>query len=361
MHAHDKTERTTMTDYEVLDEALETISSAAPELANGFTNHAPMTMEALCATGRVDAVLPWLDKYRKKLIPSLPSREKISHDAWFTALGRFELVSDWRIFFDNELKEASWTVVLDRWTARLAPGFSAAATHGVIRTGHAARALSIRETPIRLAELAYALAYWAATYQTLPSDLSPNPLAVRPLEAILHVPIVPHERRKFAGSITSSLESLGEFREFAPVISAACLDGDIAGVLSDLSETFAQVYLANAHDSLTAITFVHCVTSIAAVRSLVSHVGSPTAFNLVRYAWQSASGIYSVFGSYPRPEIHKPEPRETYESLLDMAISNGDEHVIKFTEACARENAFNVSPVYRLAARHVLDAIKGEL
>ena len=40
---------------DVLDEALEAISFAAPELANGFTNHAPMAMEALCAVGRVSA------------------------------------------------------------------------------------------------------------------------------------------------------------------------------------------------------------------------------------------------------------------------------------------------------------------
>src|SRR5262249_17339963 len=154
-------------------------------------------------------------------------------------------------FFENELEEASWPAVLDRWASRLAPGFCAAATHGVIRTGHAARALSISETPSRLAELAYALAYWAATYQTLPTDLTPDPFAKRPVEAILHVPIVPPNRRQFRGSITSSLEVLSG--EFAPIINSARLDGDVTKVLSELSETFARVYLANAHDALTAI------------------------------------------------------------------------------------------------------------
>jgi hypothetical protein len=348
-----------MAAYDVLDEALEAISFAAPELANGFTNHAPMTMEALCAVGRTDAVLPWLDKYRKQLIPSLPSHETIPSREWHTSLGQYQLASDWRAFFENELKEASWPVVLDRWTSRLAPGFCAAATHGVIRTGHAARALSISESPTRLAELAYALAYWAATYQTLPTDLSPDPFAKRPAEAIMHVPIIPPNRRQFRGSITSSLEALSG--DFAPVINSARLDGDITRVLSELSETFAHVYLANAHDALTATVFVHCVTSVAAVRSLVPHVDSNIALQLTRYAWQSASGIYSVFGSHPQVPIDTDEVSEDYAGLIDKAISNGDEHVIKFTEACARENKLNPSPVYRTSARHVLGVLKSEL
>ena len=53
-----------MASYEVLDEALESISFAGPELVNGLTNHAPMTIEALSAMGRGDAVLPWFDGYR---------------------------------------------------------------------------------------------------------------------------------------------------------------------------------------------------------------------------------------------------------------------------------------------------------
>ena len=53
--------------YEVMDEVLELISFAGPELANGLTNHAPMTIEALCAIGRGDAVLSWIDGYRTGL------------------------------------------------------------------------------------------------------------------------------------------------------------------------------------------------------------------------------------------------------------------------------------------------------
>ena len=49
-------------------------------------------------------------------------------------------------------------------------GICAAATHGVIRTGHAARSLEQRESPLRVRELAEGLGYWAATYEELPGD-----------------------------------------------------------------------------------------------------------------------------------------------------------------------------------------------
>ena len=52
---------------------------------------------------------------------------------------------------------------------RLAPGLSAAATHGILRTAHAARALSRRDTPERRGELARGLAYWAVAYEELPA------------------------------------------------------------------------------------------------------------------------------------------------------------------------------------------------
>jgi hypothetical protein len=37
-----------------------------------------------------------------------------------------------------------------------------------------------------------------------------------------------------------------------------------------------------------------------------------------------------------------------------MAVTNGDEHAIKFTEACLREYDFNPSSSYLAAARHVI-------
>src|SRR2546428_10829272 len=108
--------------YEALDEALESISSAGPELANGWTNHAHMTIEALCAIGRGDAMLPWLEGYRTGMTAWPAVRERISVETWPAALGRPGRVADWRACFLNELKDAPWRDVIDRWTMRLVRG-----------------------------------------------------------------------------------------------------------------------------------------------------------------------------------------------------------------------------------------------
>ncbi len=344
--------------YEILDEALESITDAGPDLRNGLTNHAPMAIEALCALGRPDAVRPWLDRYRQEMLPWPARRERIEGEAWRAALGQAERTSDWRACFHDQLQDAPWQRVLDRWTRRLAPGICASAMHGVIRVGHAARALANQETPVRIAELADALASWAATYQVLPTHPAARPAALRPAQAIRQVPVVPPDRRRFTGTITSSLAALDEFPAFAPVIALADLEGDPAAVLSELTETFARVYLANARDVLGAIVFVHGVTSVAALRSMLPHLDPETARRATRYTWQAGCALYAAFGERPAPAAAEEGAGESSETLTDRAIANGDEHAIKFTEACLREHALRPSAVYPSAARHAIEVLK---
>jgi hypothetical protein len=344
--------------YDVLDPALDSIAEAGPDLRNGLTNHAPMAVEALCALGRESAVEPWLEHYREGFLPWPARRERIEREGWQAALGHAERASDWRAFLCNELEAAPWQQVLERWTARLAPGICAAATHGVIRVGHAARALAQAETPARRRELADALASWASTYQTLPTDLSATPAKLAPDQAILEVPRVPPEQRRFTGTITGSLEGLDAFPPFAGVIALASLDGDPAARSSDLTETFARVLLANAHDTLSTIVFVHGVTSVAAVRSLLPHLRATTAQTALRYAWQASCALYSAFGQSPAPARAAEPPRESAPALIEMAIASRDEHAIKLTEACLREHALHPAPEYLAAARQALDFLR---
>lgn len=348
-----------MSTYTIFDEALESIVAASPELRNGLTNHAPMAIEALCAMDREDAVRPWLDNYRAGMQPWPACDKRIDRSHWREALGHIERVADWREFFANELQENPWRAVIDRWAARFAPAICASAMHGVLRVGHIARALTVAETPVRLAELSDGLAYWAATYQTLPTDVSAQQTVTPPSEAIGAVPIVPQEQRKFTGAIVSSLERLDEFPAFAPVIGFAHLNGDPSLVLSSLTETFARVYLANARDVLSTIVFIHGVTGTVALRSLAPHLPEETVREALRYAWQAGCGLYAAFGQRPAPEHDIEPPKESRETLIDLAVANGDEHAIKFTEACLREHALNPSPVYLSAARHALDMLKG--
>src|ERR1700738_3691965 len=128
--------------YAPLDEALEILAPYGIELRNGNSNHAPMVAEALCAMGRPDAVMPWIARHHDRMFPRLPARDRISGEACRNARGERDRFAEWAAFFGEELQEAAWSEVLDRWVARLAAGVCAAATHGVIRVGHAVRSLA---------------------------------------------------------------------------------------------------------------------------------------------------------------------------------------------------------------------------
>jgi hypothetical protein len=176
---------------------------------------------------------------------------------------------------------------------------------------------------------------------------------MRPRDAIGHVAIVPPDRRRFSGTIVSSLAALEDVPELAPAIDLLDVSGDAPGLVSELAEVFAHAYLANAHDVLTAIVFIHGVTSVAALANILPYLDETTARTAVRFAWQAGCGLYATFGSRPMP-AHPVEPphADAADTLADLAIAHGDEHVIKFTEACRRFHAYTSVPAFLAAARH---------
>jgi hypothetical protein len=330
-----------------LDLALERLARTDPEYRGGLANHGPMAVEALVTMGRGDAVARWVEEYAGRLDPARPSRDPIPASGWEQVLGRRELVADWAVFFRRALAEAPWRHVLREWVPRLAPGFVAVATHGVIRTGHAARALGARETPPRLHELAEGLAYWAANFVRLPESDVPSG-AARPSDAVSGLELLPASERRSGGFITARLAGLRGFAPFRDVAARVAVTGDPSLFFSDLAETFARVYLANATPG-KLITFVHAVTGPSAARLLLPFVDDAGARGLMRYAWQAAAGLYVAMGDgtgVPPPEGGRLDAA----TLVERAVANGDEHAIKLTEACLREDELRPRPVFRIAA-----------
>ena len=181
--------------YTTLDDALDTISPYGIELKNGNSNHAPMVAEALCAMGRPEAVMPWLARYRDRMSPRPAARDRIRRDAWRMALGRRERFADWAAFFRDELEEVPWHDVLDHWVGGLASGFCAAATHGVIRVGHAVRGLSAGETPAADARTRRRAGRLGGDMARAAGRRSGRQIGtMRPRQAIARVPIVPPEQ-----------------------------------------------------------------------------------------------------------------------------------------------------------------------
>src|SRR5438132_524469 len=104
--------------YEPLDAALDRLSGYAPELANGNFSHAPMVAEALCALGRPEAVMPWIERYQERIAaPTSDSGRSagvpIRPAEWRGALGQRDRFAAWSALFAEELRDRAWQEVLD--------------------------------------------------------------------------------------------------------------------------------------------------------------------------------------------------------------------------------------------------------
>jgi hypothetical protein len=334
-----------------IDQALEMLGGCGPEFGSaGLSNHGPMAAEALVALGRGDAVEGWVAKYRKRLDERPPNIERIDPAGWRSALGHPERVSDWEDYFAAQIDSAPWREVLDAWVPRLSVGMMAGATHGLIRTGHAVRSLAANEDePIRRAELVSGLAYWAARYQVMPGSLLPAEPRLAS-EALPAIPIMPLDlRNPRAANIFSAVAELDHYPPFAGVINMAAPGDDLSAWISDLTTTMAHAYLQNAGPG--TIAYVHTVTAPSALRMLVPHISDSSARIAARYAWQACAAIHSR-GHFPH-EVVMPETPPEREDLIDRCVFSGDEHAIKYTEACLREYALNPDPAFLAGPLHI--------
>lgn len=135
-----------------IDEALELLEDSGPEFGKGLSNHGPMAAEALVTLGRSGAMIPWVERYKRRLQAEPSGRNRIDPPEWREALGDYRRVANRGAFFERELTERPWRQVVGDWVPVLAPGLIAAAMHGIIRTVHAARSLESDEHAIKFAE-----------------------------------------------------------------------------------------------------------------------------------------------------------------------------------------------------------------
>ncbi|HMA28454.1 MAG TPA: questin oxidase family protein [Thermoanaerobaculia bacterium] len=336
-----------------LDDALEILDGAGPEYGGGLSNHGPMAAEALFTLGEPGAVVPWTERYRRKLGDEPAPGKPVERSAIPDALGQMRRYPDWLALFLEEFHEGPWEPAVDRWVYELAPGFAGAATHGIIRVGHAARSLARHDTPGRRKELARGFAYWAATHQTLPGKEG-RPAGLPPAQALARVPRLAEDVRR-TGSISQGLKLVEKLPDFPGVISLVEARASESFV-SALGEVFARVFLAGTKASGRTIALVHAVTGPAAAGLLLPHVSPRTAARLSAFAWQAGAALYAVYGKpLGPPEVEAP--RATPEALIAGAVKSGDEHAIKFTEGCLRLDAISPSPAFRSAASRAVELL----
>jgi hypothetical protein len=325
-----------------------------------FANHGPMAAEALSTLGFGDQVASWVEDYKRSNDHHEPPLPRFRLDAsdeqsWRQALGQFDRVGDWEELFARELADRPWRDVLDQWCPRLFPGLMAGLTHGLIRTAHAVRCLGATDHPkdLALEELSRGLAYWAARYTALPGEaaLTGQHTVADAVTALMRMSSVgpPPVRRAHLKDDRSYLAAL---RALSPL--------DAAQRLSEMTTTFAGVYLA--HPDVAPVPLIHGVTAPAAMRIVLTQLSDHRHSDAVAAMWQVHLALLLMFtnevGAEPE-SLAGASGAELlpWQQLFERALDNGDEHVIKFTEACYRENAIQPDPRFAAAVQAALHRI----
>jgi hypothetical protein len=344
-------------DIDVLDEGLSRLAMTGPEYRGGLSNHGPMAAEALVRLGRADAVERWLDGYLRRLDDAPRPSDRVTDATWRDALGQKKRVADWEAYVRAQLAEDPWRDVLARWWPRLLPGVAAAATHGIIRTAHAARSLAAAEgagdTGQRRDELARGLAYWAASYLELPGAARPSG-NLDAAAAIRALPVL--DEPAPGGSITGRLrEGVPRLPGLGTAVAALRPAVDAGRDLRELAGEFARVFLGYGRGQ--PIAFLHAVTAPVAAYTALPLLPGQFARPTYDGLWQVGAALYAVHAGQVTPEPLPAGSPPAPDDLADRAVATGDEHAIKLTEACLRLYAQAPDPAFLHAAARASDLL----
>lgn len=328
-----------MTDS-TLDEALRRLRDTGPERDGWLSNHAPMAVEALARHGHADEIDHWLDAYSGKLEEAPRGINPIGRDEWRDPLGDPSRTGDWIAYFERETREAPWRDVLATWWPRLLPGIAAGATHGVIRVGHAVRALLDAETGPRVGELGRGLAYWAARWQPIaPAGRGPY-RSTDPRAALDAVPRVPDQRF----GIRNRLAQLAELSGWPEAAGRVPGEGEAGRRLRAI--VTAAVLRHGEYGYGNAVMLVHSATAPAAVLrtlpALPPHLAAPS----LAAAWAASAAVTAAY-SPAQPRALRSSATGP-EDTVARAVESGDPHAIKFADAAVE--MYRAAPDPRLLA-----------
>ena len=334
---------------DALDDALIVFAATAPSYGPlGLANHGPMAAEALAHLGREDAIGDWTARYAKRLDAApAPATHILSEAEWPAALGDEARYPEWLALFEREVADRPPAAVAGEWAPRLVPGAIGAATHGLIRTGHALRGLQAADTPPRRLEAASALAFWASSYQELPGP----PLLIGHegvAQALADLPYLPEDAPD-AVLISDRVAAVGDVAdEFEQAVASLGWTGGGTELLDQLAVGGAAAYLRNADDG-GAIGLLHSVTSPLACELVLPWLADEDRPAALGYAWQAAAALHVAYDTdRVRPAPGDEPPGR--DDLIDRAIGSGDEHAIKLCEAALRAFGRCGDPALLLAA-----------
>lgn len=324
----------------VLTEAYQRFHGTGPEWgADQLTNHGPMAVEVLVRRGRAEEVPRWVEGYLPRLDDLPGATGELTDASWPEALGDGRRIGDWTGYFTRQLDGRPWRAVLATWWARLLPGIAAGATHGVIRTSHAVRALLAgAEDEATLDELAHGLAFWAARSRAVPAAASPVGW-LEPLAALDSVPRI----RSQEGNLAARFGQLAVDPRWPTSVArlrGAAAPEEVQDRLADLVAAATLRYLSHGHGQ--PVLLVHTATAPNAIRHSLPALPQRLWAPSLAAGWAACAAIFAAYappGAAAPPGAVAigavPDGPDAVADMLDRAVAHGDEHVIKFTDTTA--------------------------
>ena len=233
----------------------------------------------------------------------------------------------------------------------------AGATHGLIRLSHAVRGWQRSASNVRAEEVAHALGYWAAQYQTLPGEVGREPSL--PLQAaVVGLPVLAEHERSRAGLILERVRSVDGIARFAEAIARADLrPGTTSAFLSEMVGIAARMFLSA---SGAGFAYLHAITATAAVRPLLPYVAPEAELSVRQAVFHAVAALHTAHGGSAAWQSWQPTGvPPSVEALPRMAAESGGDHAIKLAVAVAQEYAVRPDEALLHAALAEINRVRG--
>jgi hypothetical protein len=319
-----------------------------PEYGGGLCNHLPLALTALDQMGATPGQLNDYRRTHVSWLEKLPERAATPAGAWPFRKADHAGFLDLQADFRKRIASEGWEAVLRATLPELAPGLSAAAFHGLIRT-------AMGVTSRHDGEIAAGLAYWAAHWQRLgvalgaPAESAPSADPLLLLGRVRTDERFAFDPKKAPGLIDDALLAVGGLGSFGELID--WLDVERCSI-ADIARAGGVLYGATGD-----FTALHTVTAAQAVMVLLPYVEEPKV--LLPWLWQGLAAAYIGIGQPALPDADtlaawRATETPAWPELLRSALAQDDEHAVKLCYSALSLGRLTGDRLFRwLAAREV--------
>ncbi|MDQ0456843.1 questin oxidase family protein [Rhizobium paknamense] len=314
------------------------------EFDRTFANHAPMVLTALARIGGTPQQMRgFFDHYRasKRLRPFAAPVLALNDATWSSAIGHRDREPDLRLFFSRKVSELGIEGALRQFLPILAPGVAASAFHALMRTAYGV----LRGSE---ADIAVALAYWAATFLALPPATAAAPLTDDPAEVLRRVcEIEPLHHLTLHELLWQNIRDATAMAEFQPVVDWLAIDD---WTMARMAAVAVRVFAATQH-----FAALHVVTGLHWIRLVAPYCSKETLETMLRVFWQAIAALMPEMGFPVLPDEAVIErwrglDAPDWADIHAAAAASFDEHDISLAFSASEEMVIYGDPLYRVAA-----------